>query len=241
MLHFSANPNKITMTWLWLRLRLGTSVDRELQKENGWKACSQIIWPCYSFFLSTLCSSKCKTTLSIGILWATRWLALCGLFHLMLQTVLGLYVILSPMIPLPFKNRKAIRYFFGGVVVKFIPITHLFYLSFLWSALTIAFTGPNRSHTGRSNHYSLICTIVFKRTLLGVPFDCGDAGACLIFADFPPNGRVITCHWRLVVTYGALVMVGWYFWPLQWGRRLIAWLNASRGHKWPNFIVWKLY
>ena len=45
-----------------------------------------------------------------------------GLFIVaMLQTIiLGLYMVLSPMIQALFQNRKAIRYFFYGVVVKLV-------------------------------------------------------------------------------------------------------------------------
>ena len=84
-----------------------------------------------------------------------------GLFIVaMLQTViLGLYTVLSPMIQALFQNRKAIRYFLYGVVVKSVPTNSIYFgLSFLWTTFVNdhCLNGANRSHVSRDpNHHSV--------------------------------------------------------------------------------------
>ena len=84
-----------------------------------------------------------------------------GLFIVaMLQTViLGLYTVLSPMIQALFQNRKAIRYFFYGVVVKLVLQIPFILVFRSYGPLFVndhCLNGANRSHvSGDPNHYSV--------------------------------------------------------------------------------------
>ena len=151
-----------------------------------------------------------------------------GLFIVaMLQTIiLGLYMVLSPMIQALFQNRKAIRYFFYGVVVKLvlqIPFILVFRSYGPLLSTTIALMVPIvLMYREIQTITQFNRTIVFKRTLLGsiltVVMLLGVLIAGLILGwIFPPNGRVSSMIYIIVIgglgvaIYGALGLWLRYF------------------------------
>ena len=133
-----------------------------------------------------------------------------GLFIVaMLQTViLGLYTVLSPMIQALFQNRKAIRYFLYGVVVKLvlqIPFILVFRSYGPLLSTTIALLVPIvLMYREIQSITQFNRTIVFKRTLLGailtVVMLLGVLIAGLIMGwIFPPNGRVSSMIYLFVI------------------------------------------
>lgn len=151
-----------------------------------------------------------------------------GLFIVaMLQTViLGLYTVLSPMIQALFQNRKAIRYFLYGVVVKLvlqIPFILVFRSYGPLLSTTIALMVPIvLMYREIQTITQFNRTIVFKRTLLGsiltVVMLLGVLIAGLILGwIFPPNGRVSSMIYIVVIgglgvaIYGALGLWLRYF------------------------------
>ena len=130
----------------------------------------------------------------------------------MLQTViLGLYTVLSPMIQALFQNRKAIRYFLYGVVVKLvlqIPFILVFRSYGPLLSTTIALMVPIvLMYREIQTITQFNRTIVFKRTVAWFYLDCGDATWSLdrrfdFGLDFPTKWPYIEHdlyhrHWRI--------------------------------------------
>ena len=48
------------------------------------------------------------------------WLWACFVFAVLQSTILGLYMVLSPMLQAMFRNRKAVLYFIYGSIAKLV-------------------------------------------------------------------------------------------------------------------------
>ena len=233
--YFSANPNKITMILIAVATSIG-GVGIPLLTENyvkgDLKAAGKLVQDNLTMLLAFLLPATLGAVAVAKPLYTVFYgqpdgLAL-GLFIVaMLQTViLGLYTVLSPMIQALFQNRKAIRYFFYGVVVKLvlqIPFILVFRSYGPLLSTTIALMVPIvLMYREIQTITQFNRTIVFKRTLLGsiltVVMLLGVLIAGLILGwIFPPNGRVSSMIYIVVIgglgvaIYGALGLWLRYF------------------------------
>lgn len=233
--YFSANPNKITMILIAVATSIG-GVGIPLLTENyvkgDLKAAGKLVQDNLTMLLAFLLPATFGAVAVAKPLYTVFYgqpddLAL-GLFIVaMLQTViLGLYTVLSPMIQALFQNRKAIRYFLYGVVVKLvlqIPFILVFRSYGPLLSTTIALMVPIvLMYREIQSITQFNRTIVFKRTLLGsiltVVMLLGVLIAGLILGwIFSPNGRVSSMIYIIVIgglgvaIYGALGLWLRYF------------------------------
>ena len=233
--YFSANPNKITMILIAVATSIG-GVGIPLLTENyvkgDLKAAGKLVQDNLTMLLAFLLPATIGAVAVARPLYTVFYgqpdnLAL-GLFIVaMLQTViLGLYTVLSPMIQALFQNRKAIRYFLYGVVVKLvlqIPFILVFRSYGPLLSTTIALLVPILLMYREIQSITQVNrTIVFKRTLLGailtVVMLLGVLIAGLIMGwIFPPNGRVSSMIYLFVIgglgvaIYGSLGLWLRYF------------------------------
>ena len=233
--YFSANPNKITMILIAVATSIG-GVGIPLLTENyvkgDLKAAGKLVQDNLTMLLAFLLPATFGAVAVAKPLYTVFYgqpdgLAL-GLFIVaMLQTViLGLYTVLSPMIQALFQNRKAIRYFLYGVVVKLvlqIPFILVFRSYGPLLSTTIALMVPIvLMYREIQTITQFNRTIIFKRTLLGSILTAvmllGVLIAGLILGwIFPPNGRVSSMIYIIVigglgvVIYGALGLWLRYF------------------------------
>ena len=233
--YFSANPNKITMILIAVATSIG-GVGIPLLTENyvkgDLKAAGKLVQDNLTMLLAFLLPATFGAVAVAKPLYTVFYgqpdgLAL-GLFIVaMLQTViLGLYTVLSPMIQALFQNRKAIRYFLYGVVVKLvlqIPFILVFRSYGPLLSTTIALMVPIvLMYREIQTITQFNRTIVFKRTLLGsiltVVMLLGVLIAGLILGwIFSPNGRVSSMIYIIVIgglgvaIYGALGLWLRYF------------------------------
>lgn len=215
--YFSANPNKITMILIAVATSIG-GVGIPLLTENyvkgDLKAAGRLVQDNLTMLLAFLLPATFGAVAVAKPLYTVFYgqpddLAL-GLFIVaMLQTViLGLYTVLSPMIQALFQNRKAIRYFLYGVVVKLvlqIPFILVFRSYGPLLSTTIALLVPIvLMYREIQSITQFNRTIVFKRTLLGsiltVVMLLGVLIAGLILGwIFSPNGRVSSMIYIIVI------------------------------------------
>ena len=233
--YFSANPNKITMILIAVATSIG-GVGIPLLTENyvkgDLKAAGKLVQDNLTMLLAFLLPATFGAVAVAKPLYTVFYgqpdgLAL-GLFIVaMLQTIiLGLYMVLSPMIQALFQNRKAIRYFLYGVVVKLvlqIPFILVFRSYGPLLSTTIALMVPIVfMYREIQTITQFNRTIVFKRTLLGsiltVVMLLGVLIAGLILGwIFSPNGRVSSMIYIIVIgglgvaIYGALGLWLRYF------------------------------
>ena len=233
--YFSANPNKITMILIAVATSIG-GVGIPLLTENyvkgDFRAAGKLVQDNLTMLVAFLLPATIGAVAVARPLYTVFYgqpdnLAL-GLFIVaMLQTViLGLYTVLSPMIQALFQNRKAIRYFLYGVVVKLvlqIPFILVFRSYGPLLSTTIALLVPIvLMYREIQSITQFNRTIVFKRTLLGailtVVMLLGVLIAGLIMGlIFPPNGRVSSMIYLFVIgglgvaIYGSLGLWLRYF------------------------------
>ena len=233
--YFSANPNKITMILIAVATSIG-GVGIPLLTENyvkgDFRAAGKLVQDNLTMLVAFLLPATIGAVDVARPLYTVFYgqpdnLAL-GLFIVaMLQTViLGLYTVLSPMIQALFQNRKAIRYFLYGVVVKLvlqIPFILVFRSYGPLLSTTIALLVPIvLMYREIQSITQFNRTIVFKRTLLGailtVVMLLGVLIAGLIMGlIFPPNGRVLSMIYLFVIgglgvaIYGSLGLWLRYF------------------------------
>lgn len=233
--YFSANPNKITMILIAVATSIG-GVGIPLLTENyvkgDFRAAGKLVQDNLTMLVAFLLPATIGAVAVAKPLYTVFYgqpdgLAL-GLFIVaMLQTViLGLYTVLSPMIQALFQNRKAIRYFLYGVVVKLvlqIPFILVFRSYGPLLSTTIALMVPIvLMYLEIQTITQFNRTIVFKRTLLGsiltMVMLLGVLIAGLILGwIFPPNGRVSSMIYIIVIgglgvaIYGALGLWLRYF------------------------------
>ncbi len=233
--YFSANPNKITMILIAVATSIG-GVGIPLLTENyvkgDFRAAGKLVQDNLTMLVAFLLPATIGAVAIAEPLYTVFYgkpdsLAL-GLFILaMLQTIiLGLYTVLSPMIQALFQNRKAIRFFLYGVVVKLvlqIPFILAFRSYGPLLSTTIALMVPIvLMYREIQSITQFNRTIVFKRTLLGsiltVVMLLGVLIAGLILGwIFPPNGRVSSMIYIIVIgglgvaIYGALGLWLRYF------------------------------
>ena len=233
--YFSANPNKITMILIAVATSIG-GVGIPLLTENyvkgDFRAAGKLVQDNLTMLVAFLLPATFGAVAVAKPLYTVFYgqpdgLAL-GLFIVaMLQTViLGLYTVLSPMIQALFQNRKAIRYFLYGVVVKLvlqIPFILVFHSYGPLLSTTIALMVPIvLMYREIQSITQFNRTIVFKRTLLGsiltVVMLLGVLISGLILGwIFSPNGRVSSMIYIIVIgglgvaIYGALGLWLRYF------------------------------
>ena len=127
--YFSANPNKITMILISVGVSIG-SVGLPLLTENYVKgdlpAASRLIQDSITMLFLFLLPATVGVVMVGEPLYTVFYgkpdsLAM-GLFvfAVLQSTILGLYMVLSPMLQAMFRNRKAILYFFYGSIAKLV-------------------------------------------------------------------------------------------------------------------------
>ena len=121
--YFSANPNKITMILIAVATSIG-GVGIPLLTENyvkgDFRSAARLVQDNLSMLLFFTVFYGKPDSLALGLF-------ICA----MLQTIiLSTYTVLAPMIQALFQNKKAILYFFYGVLVKLslqVPMINLFH------------------------------------------------------------------------------------------------------------------
>jgi len=127
--YFSANPNKITMILISVGVSIG-SVGLPLLTENYVKgdlpAASRLIQDSITMLFLFLLPATVGVVMVGEPLYTVFYgkpdsLAM-GLFvfAVLQSTILGLYMVLSPMLQAMFRNRKAILFFFYGFIAKLV-------------------------------------------------------------------------------------------------------------------------
>lgn len=127
--YFSANPNKITMILISVGVSIG-SVGLPLLTENYVKgdlpAASRLVQDSITMLFLFLLPA----TVGVVMVGEPLYTVFYGkpdslamglfIFAVLQSTILGLYMVLSPMLQAMFRNRKAILYFFYGSIAKLV-------------------------------------------------------------------------------------------------------------------------
>lgn len=137
--YFSANPNKVTMILIAVATSIG-GVGIPLLTENyvkgDFRSAARLVQDNLSMLLFFIFPSTVGAVLVASPLYTVFYgkpdsLALGLFICAMLQTIiLSTYTVLAPMIQALFQNKKAILYFFYGVLVKLslqVPMINLFH------------------------------------------------------------------------------------------------------------------
>ena len=137
--YFSANPNKITMILISLGVSIG-SVGLPLLTENYVKGDLRSASKLIQDNLTMLLLFLFPATVGVVMVGEPIYTIFYGkpdglalglfIFAVLQSTILGVYMVLSPMLQAMFHNRKAIRYFFYGSVAKLVlqlPTIYLFH------------------------------------------------------------------------------------------------------------------
>ena len=137
--YFSANPNKITMILIAVATSIG-GVGIPLLTENyvkgDFRSAARLVQDNLSMLLFFIFPSTVGAVLVASPLYTVFYgkpdsLALGLFICAMLQTIiLSTYTVLAPMIQALFQNKKAILYFFYGVLVKLslqVPMINIFH------------------------------------------------------------------------------------------------------------------
>ena len=137
--YFSANPNKITMILISVGVSIG-SVGLPLLTENYVKgdlpAAARLVQDSITMLFLFLLPATVGVVMVGEPIYTIFYGKPDGLalglfiFAVLQSTILGVYMVLSPMLQAMFHNRKAIRYFFYGSVAKLVlqlPTIYLFH------------------------------------------------------------------------------------------------------------------
>ena len=137
--YFSANPNKITMILISVGVSIG-SVGLPLLTENYVKGDLRSASKLIQDNLTMLLLFLFPATVGVVMVGEPIYTIFYGkpdglalglfIFAVLQSTILGVYMVLSPMLQAMFHNRKAIRYFFYGSVAKLVlqlPTIYLFH------------------------------------------------------------------------------------------------------------------
>ena len=141
--YFSANPNKITMILISVGVSIG-SVGLPLLTENyvkgDLKAASRLVQDSITMLFLFLLPA----TVGVVMVGEPLYTVFYGkpdslamglfIFAVLQSTILGLYMVLSPMLQAMFRNRKAVLYFIYGSVAKLV-LQYLPSLSFTVTGL----------------------------------------------------------------------------------------------------------
>ncbi|KYF34019.1 Membrane protein [Streptococcus mitis] len=153
--YFSANPNKITMILISVGVSIG-SVGLPLLTENyvkgDLKAASRLVQDSITMLFLFLLPATVGVVMVGEPLYTVFYgkpdsLAM-GLFvfAVLQSTILGLYMVLSPMLQAMFRNRKAVLYFIYGSIAKLVlqlPTIALFHSYGPLISTTIGLIIPN--------------------------------------------------------------------------------------------------
>ena len=137
--YFSANPNKITMILISVGVSIG-GVGLPLLTENYVKGDLRSASKLIQDNLTMLLLFLFPATVGVVMVGEPIYTIFYGkpdglalglfIFAVLQSTILGVYMVLSPMLQAMFHNRKAIRYFFYGSVAKLVlqlPTIYLFH------------------------------------------------------------------------------------------------------------------
>ena len=137
--YVSANPNKITMILISLGVSIG-GVGLPLLTENYVKGDLRSASKLIQDNLTMLLLFLFPATVGVVMVGEPIYTIFYGkpdglalglfIFAVLQSTILGVYMVLSPMLQAMFHNRKAIRYFFYGSVAKLVlqlPTIYLFH------------------------------------------------------------------------------------------------------------------
>ena len=137
--YFSANPNKITMILISVGVSI-VSVGLPLLTENYVKGDLRSASKLIQDNLTMLLLFLFPATVGVVMVGEPIYTIFYGkpdglalglfIFAVLQSTILGVYMVLSPMLQAMFHNRKAIRYFFYGSVAKLVlqlPTIYLFH------------------------------------------------------------------------------------------------------------------
>ena len=127
--YFSANPNKITMILISVGVSIG-SVGLPLLTENYVKGDLPAAARLVQNSITMLFLFLLPATVGVVMVGEPLYTVFYGkpdslamglfVFAVLQSTILGLYMVLSPMLQAMFRNRKAILYFFYGSIAKLV-------------------------------------------------------------------------------------------------------------------------
>ena len=127
--YFSANPNKITMILISVGVSIG-SVGLPLLTENyvkgDLKSASRLVQDSITMLFLFLLPATIGVVMVGEPLYTVFYGKPDGLamglfiFAVLQSTILGLYMVLSPMLQAMFRNRKAVLYFIYGSIAKLV-------------------------------------------------------------------------------------------------------------------------
>ena len=127
--YFSANPNKITMILISVGVSIG-SVGLPLLTENYVKGDLQAAARLVQDSLTMLFLFLLPATVGVVMVGEPLYTVFYGkpdslamglfVFAVLQSTILGLYMVLSPMLQAMFRNRKAVLYFIYGSIAKIV-------------------------------------------------------------------------------------------------------------------------
>ena len=177
--YFSANPNKITMILISVGVSIG-SVGLPLLTENYVKGDLQAAARLVQDSLTMLFLFLLPATVGVVMVGEPLYTVFYGkpdslamglfVFAVLQSTILGLYMVLSPMLQAMFRNRKAVLYFVYGSIAKIVlqlPTIAIFHSYGPLISTTIGLIIPNVLM------YRDICQvtgarrkIILKRTIL---------------------------------------------------------------------------
>ena len=177
--YFSANPNKITMILISVGVSIG-SVGLPLLTENYVKGDLQAAARLVQDSLTMLFLFLLPATVGVVMVGEPLYTVFYGkpdslamglfVFAVLQSTILGLYMVLSPMLQAMFRNRKAVLYFIYGSIAKIVlqlPTIAIFHSYGPLISTTIGLIIPNVLM------YRDICQvtgarrkIILKRTIL---------------------------------------------------------------------------
>lgn len=127
--YFSANPNKITMILISVGVSIG-SVGLPLLTENYVKGDLQAAARLVQDSITMLFLFLLPATVGVVMVGEPLYTVFYGnpdglamglfIFAVLQSTILGLYMVLSPMLQAMFRNRKAVLYFVYGSIAKIV-------------------------------------------------------------------------------------------------------------------------
>ena len=127
--YFSANPNKITMILISVGVSIG-SVGLPLLTENYVKGDLQAAARLVQDSITMLFLFLLPATVGVVMVGESLYTVFYGkpdglamglfVFAVLQSTILGLYMVLSPMLQAMFRNRKAVLYFVYGSIAKIV-------------------------------------------------------------------------------------------------------------------------
>lgn len=224
--YFSSNPGKVTMILIAVATAIagvGIPLLTENYVKEDRKAAARLVVNNLQmltiFIIPAIMGSVILAKPLYTVFYGLPQGQALGLFVAsLLQTIiLSIYTVLAPMLQALFENRKAMRYFAYGVVVKLVlqvPLIYLFhaYGPILSTAVALILpivlmyrriheiTGFNRKAVSRNAQLVLILAFLMAAVVL--------AGNWLLNLILPSNGRIASVFYLVIIGALGIIVYG---------------------------------